>query len=70
MKVEEATAERLGACLRCGYPTDKKLGESFVCDECYFARSSCCPEFGPEDISSKSCDNGEVGETKSKNKNM
>ena len=39
-----------GPCTRCGELTDNKLAEVYICEECYQIRSSCCPEFGPDDL--------------------
>jgi len=39
-----------GPCDRCGQETDSKVAGAFLCDDCYIARSSCCPEFGPDDL--------------------
>lgn len=39
-----------GACVRCGETTDVRLGPVFICQACYEVRSSCCPEFGPDDL--------------------
>jgi len=37
-------------CIRCGAETDNRLGGVFICIDCYQVRSSCCPEFGPDDL--------------------
>lgn len=39
-----------GTCVRCGETTDVRLGPVFICQACYEVRSSCCPEFGPDDL--------------------
>lgn len=39
-----------GICVRCGEKTDVRLGPVFICQACYEVRSSCCPEFGPDDL--------------------
>jgi hypothetical protein len=39
-----------GECIRCGAETDSQIGEMWICESCYQARSSCCPEFGPDDL--------------------
>ena len=39
-----------GPCVRCGEITSNKLGDVFICQACYEIRSSCCPEFGPDDL--------------------
>jgi len=41
------------ACVRCGQPTDKKVGGLPLCDDCYAIRGSCCPEFGPDDLANQ-----------------
>lgn len=38
-------------CIRCGEETDNRLGDVYICVACYQVRSSCCPEFGPDDLS-------------------
>ena len=38
-------------CSRCGIETTNQLGDVVICDECYIIRGSCCPEFGPDDLS-------------------
>jgi len=37
-------------CVRCGAETYNTLGGVFICIDCYQVRSSCCPEFGPDDL--------------------
>jgi hypothetical protein len=39
-----------GECIRCGVETDSRIGDTWICESCYAARSSCCPEFGPDDL--------------------
>ncbi len=39
-----------GKCIRCGAETDFQVGDTWICESCYQARSSCCPEFGPDDL--------------------
>ncbi len=39
-----------GECIRCGVETDSQIGDAWICESCYVARSSCCPEFGPDDL--------------------
>jgi hypothetical protein len=43
-----APAER--PCQRCGELTRERLGDRPFCRACYEVRSSCCPEFGPDDL--------------------
>lgn len=37
-------------CVRCGQPTRDRCWGQPVCQTCYEVRSSCCPEFGPDDL--------------------
>jgi hypothetical protein len=37
-------------CVRCGEPTRERLGAVAVCRACYDIRSSCCQEFGADDL--------------------
>jgi hypothetical protein len=37
-------------CIRCGAETDFQVGDIRICESCYQVRSSCCPEFGPDDL--------------------
>ena len=30
--------------------TESRIGDTWICEPCYAARSSCCPEFGPDDL--------------------
>ena len=46
----EDKAKAQGPCTRCGELTDNRLADVYVCEECYVIRSSCCPEFGPDDL--------------------
>jgi hypothetical protein len=39
-----------GQCIRCGAETEFRVGDTWICASCYEARSSCCPEFGPDDL--------------------
>lgn len=39
-----------GECVRCGVETGSRIGDTWICEPCYAARSSCCPEFGPDDL--------------------
>jgi len=41
---------RLLPCIRCGELTADRLGDKPICRACYEVRSSCCPEFGPDDL--------------------
>jgi 2-amino-4-hydroxy-6-hydroxymethyldihydropteridine diphosphokinase len=51
---EERSALRMepqsGVCVRCGVKTENRLGDTWICESCYEARSSCCPEFGVDDL--------------------
>ncbi|MCC5848604.1 MAG: O-acetyl-ADP-ribose deacetylase [Verrucomicrobia bacterium] len=38
-------------CDRCGKPGAKRLGEQWLCADCYFEGNSCCGEFGGNDRS-------------------
>ncbi len=38
-------------CVRCGEPTRERLGGVTICRACYDIRSSCCQEFGADDLS-------------------
>ncbi|HMO52712.1 MAG TPA: hypothetical protein PKA21_16510 [Kiritimatiellia bacterium] len=55
-----------GPCVRCGEATDTRLGEVWICPACYEVRSSCCPEFGPDDLAAGIMEDG--NEPKSENK--
>ncbi len=48
-----------GKCMRCGAETDIRLGDDFICQACYEVRSSCCPEFGPDDLTDGNPDDDE-----------
>jgi len=37
-------------CDLCGNPTALEFDGQHVCEECYQGRSSCCPEFGKDDL--------------------
>lgn len=52
-------------CIRCGEMTDNKLADVFICQACYEIRSSCCPEFGPDDLAENAC--GVESESTTKN---
>ena len=53
--------KQTGQCVRCGEFTDIQLGGVFICRPCYDIRSSCCPEFGPDDLAA-SCTESETAE--------
>lgn len=38
------------ACERCGKSGATAMGDRVLCRDCYFACSSCCPEFGGDDL--------------------
>jgi len=38
-------------CVRCGERTREQLGGVAICRACYDIRSSCCQEFGADDLS-------------------
>lgn len=42
-------SDQTPACTRCGRPTEDKVGEQALCDDCYSLAGSCCPEFEPEE---------------------
>jgi len=44
-------------CIRCGEPTTERLGDTPICRDCYDIRSSCCQEFGGDDMT---CPDGDV----------
>jgi hypothetical protein len=46
--------EMTGECMRCGAETDFQVGDIWICESCYQARISCCPEFGPDDLTDES----------------
>jgi hypothetical protein len=37
-------------CQFCGRATEIRLGDLAICEECYQAAGSCCPEFGAADL--------------------
>jgi hypothetical protein len=37
-------------CELCGNPTVLAFEDQAICEECYQGRSSCCPEFGKDDL--------------------
>lgn len=37
-------------CIRCGEMTSERLGGRPICRACYDIRSSCCQEFGGDDL--------------------
>jgi hypothetical protein len=45
--------KKKGKCVRCGELTETCLGGVFICKPCYEVRSSCCPEFGADDLASE-----------------
>lgn len=51
------------ACECCGKTGATAIGDRVLCRDCYFACSSCCPEFGGDDlwqaIDSEQADNKE-----------
>ena len=65
IKHMEKGESNTGPCTRCGEQTDNKLADVFVCEECYQIRSSCCPEFGPDDLAEKVCEKDSELTTKS-----
>lgn len=50
--MNDAATTDPGPCVRCGALTRTRLGGVFICQPCYEVRSSCCPEFGPDDLAS------------------
>ena len=36
------------ACVFCGKADATKIGDQYVCDDCYIARGSCCAEWFEE----------------------
>ncbi|HXK62550.1 MAG TPA: hypothetical protein PLP42_21910 [Acidobacteriota bacterium] len=37
-------------CEICGNPEAMQFADQWICEECYQGRSSCCPEFGKDDL--------------------
>jgi hypothetical protein len=38
------------ACAFCGHPQATKVGDRYICDDCYIARGSCCAEWFDENV--------------------
>lgn len=53
------TSDPILTCSRCGIETSDHMGDVVICDECYIIRGSCCPEFGPDDLSKKNAERGD-----------
>ncbi|MCO5045472.1 MAG: hypothetical protein M9963_11645 [Kiritimatiellae bacterium] len=50
MDTENRVEEESQSCERCGNPNALNIEGRWFCADCYSARSSCCPEFGPDDL--------------------
>jgi len=37
-------------CERCGSDRAMRIGDHWLCEECYHVRGSCCLEFGGDDL--------------------
>ncbi|MFB3905202.1 MAG: hypothetical protein ACE15E_17265 [Acidobacteriota bacterium] len=43
-------SESSQSCEICGCPEALQFADQWICEDCYQGRSSCCPEFGKDDL--------------------
>lgn len=46
----DSATQESARCDLCGNPTALEFEDQHICEECYQGRSSCCPEFGKDDL--------------------
>lgn len=47
---DQTSSDHAAPCVRCGEMTEERLGDTPICRACYDIRSSCCQEFGGDDL--------------------
>jgi hypothetical protein len=50
VKNEPNKSQQGGICEECGRLEASLIAGRWLCDSCYAARGSCCPEFGADDL--------------------